>query len=174
MAILGEHKRSQVNGSFRPDAVGKSVVVFGWVQSYRDHGGVVFIDLRDRSGFVQLRCEPTPHAEAHRLANLVRSEWVIAARGTVISRGDNVNPKIPTGAIEIAVEELEILSEAQTPPFEIRDGIETNENTRLTYRYLDLRRPELNNNFVLRSKAYQITRQYFTGEQGLSSWKRRS
>ncbi len=166
MAILGQHKRSQVNGSFRSDAVGQSVVVFGWVQSYRDHGGVVFIDLRDRSGFVQLRCEPTPHAEAHRLANLVRSEWVIAARGTVISRGDNVNPKIPTGAIEIAVEELEILSEAQTPPFEIRDGIETNENTRLTYRYLDLRRPELNHNFVLRSKAYQITRQYFTGEQG--------
>ena len=166
MAILGRQARTQVNGSFRPEAVGATAVVFGWVQSYRDHGGVIFIDLRDRSGFVQLRCEPAPHAEAHRLANLVRSEWVIAARGTVISRGENVNPKIATGAIEIAVEELEILSEAQTPPFEIRDGIETNENARLTYRYLDLRRPELNQNFVWRSRAYQITRRYFTEQHG--------
>ena len=166
MSILGQLSRSQVNGSFRAQHVGQTAVVFGWVQSYRDHGGVVFIDLRDRHGFVQLRCEPSPFAEAHRLANSVRSEWVIAARGKVISRGDNVNPKIPTGEIEIAVEELEILSEALTPPFEIRDGIETNENTRLTYRYLDLRRPELNQNFAMRSKAYQITRKYFTEEHG--------
>ncbi len=163
-AFITEHKRSQLNGLYRPADIGRQVTVFGWVQSYRDHGGVIFIDLRDRSGFVQLRCEPSPWAEAHKVADTVRSEWVVAARGEVISRGSNVNPKIPTGEIEIAVHELEVLSEAQTPPFEIKDGIDTNENTRLTWRYLDLRRPELSKNFVLRSKVMQSTRQYFTAE----------
>ncbi len=164
--FLQNNKRTLRNGEFRPVHVGDKAVVFGWVQSYRDHGGVIFVDLRDRTGFVQLRCEPSPHAAAHALADTVRAEWVVAARGTVISRGGNINPKIPTGEVEIAVEELEVFSEALTPPFEVRDGIETNENTRLTYRYLDLRRPELNHNFVERSRLNQITRAYFTGEQG--------
>ena len=164
--FLSRNKRTQSNGRFRASDVGSEAVVYGWVQSFRDHGGVIFIDLRDRTGIVQLRCEPSPHADAHRIADTLRSEWVVGARGPVISRGSNVNPKIPTGEIEISVEELEVLSEAQTPPFEIKDGIETNELTRLTYRYLDLRRPEMNRNFVLRSQVAQLTRQYFAGEQG--------
>ena len=163
-AFITEHKRTRLNGTYTTADIGRNVTVFGWVQSYRDHGGVIFIDLRDRSGIVQLRCEPTPWAEAHTVADTVRSEWVVAARGEVISRGTNVNPKIPTGAIEISVHELEVLSEAQTPPFEIKDGIDTNENTRLTYRYLDLRRAELAKNFALRSKVMQATRRYFTEE----------
>jgi aspartyl-tRNA synthetase len=162
--FLHDHKRSRYNGEFRAAHVGAEAVVYGWVQSYRDHGGVIFIDLRDRTGIVQLRCEPSPHAEAHRIADTVRSEWVVAARGQVISRGSNVNPKIPTGEVEIAVEQIEVLSEAATPPFEVKDGIDTGENTRLTYRYLDLRRPELNKNFVLRSQVMQLTRDYFTRE----------
>jgi len=161
-AFITEHKRTRLNGTYTPADIGKTVTVFGWVQSYRDHGGVIFIDLRDRSGIVQLRCEPSPWADAHKVADTVRSEWVIAARGEVISRGSNVNPKIPTGAVEITVHQLEVLSEAQTPPFEIKDGIDTNENTRLTFRYLDLRRPELSKNFALRSQVMQSTRQYFT------------
>ncbi len=165
-SFITELKRSKYNGEFSTADVGQPAVVFGWVQSYRDHGGVIFIDLRDRTGFVQLRCEPSPHLHAHAVADTVRNEWVIAARGTVISRGTNINPKIPTGEVEIAVEQLQVLTEAQTPPFEVRDGIDTNENSRLTYRYLDLRRPELNRNFVARSRAMQLTRAYFTEKHG--------
>jgi aspartyl-tRNA synthetase len=164
MGFIGQHKRTQGNGNYRIGQVGQQVVVYGWVQSYRDHGGVIFIDLRDRTGFVQLRFEPSHQVEAHKIANMARTEWVLAARGEVIARGDNINPKIPTGEVEILVDEIEILSEALTPPFEIKDGIDTGETTRLKYRYLDLRRPELNRNFVARSKATQITRQYFCGE----------
>ena len=131
--------RSHYCGLVTEELLGQSVSLCGWVHRRRDHGGVIFIDLRDRTGIVQLRCEPSPHAEAHRVADTVRSEWVVAARGQVISRGTNVNPKIPTGEVEIAVEQIEVLSEAATPPFEVKDGIDTGENTRLTYRYLDLR-----------------------------------
>ncbi len=170
--FITDLKRTKHNGQFRAPDVGSEAVVFGWVQSFRDHGGVIFLDVRDRTGIVQLRCEPNPSGESgaatdvHRIADSVRSEWVIAARGKVISRGGNVNPKIPTGEIEIAVEQIEVLAQAETPPFEIKDGIETNENTRLTYRYLDLRRPELNKNFVMRSKVMQMTRKYFTEQEG--------
>jgi aspartyl-tRNA synthetase len=165
-SFITDLKRTRHNGEFRASHVGTEAVVFGWVQSFRDHGGVIFLDVRDRTGIVQLRCEPSPYGEAHRIADTVRSEWVIAARGQVISRGTNVNPKIPTGEIEIAVEQIEVLSQADTPPFEIKDGIDTNENARLTYRYLDLRRPELNRNFALRSKVMQRTRRYFTEDHG--------
>ncbi|MSP93055.1 MAG: aspartate--tRNA ligase [Myxococcales bacterium] len=166
MSLLHSNKRTHRCGELRATDIGTPVAVYGWVQSYRDHGGVVFIDLRDRTGLLQLRCEPTPHAAAHAIANTVRVEWVVAAIGTVISRGNNANPKLPTGTVEVAVEALEVLSEALTPPFEIKDGLETNENLRLQHRYLDLRRPELSRNFVLRSEAMQWTRQYFTAEHG--------
>jgi len=148
-------------GEFRAEHSGAETIVYGWVQSYRDHGGVIFIDLRDRSGIVQLRCEPTHDLAAHALADSVRPEWVLGARGQVISRGENINPKIPTGEIEILVDELEVLSGAETPPFEIKDGIDTGEDKRLQYRYLDLRRPEINKNFQMRSRVNQLTRNYF-------------
>lgn len=159
--LLQTQLRTKMNGNFRGSDVGQEVTVFGWVQAYRHHGGVMFIDLRDRSGFVQLRCE-TDRPEVHAIAMSVRPEWVIAARGKMISRGSNVNSKIPTGEVEIEVHVLEVLSEALTPPFEIKDGVNANEDLRLQYRYLDLRRPELSRNFALRSQITQMTRQYFT------------
>ncbi len=111
---------------------------------------------------MQLRFEPSHNGgAAHELANRLRPEWVIGARGEVISRGSNINPKIPTGAIEILVDEVVVLNEARTPPFEIKDDIDTNETTRLTYRYLDLRRPQLAANLALRSRVNQLTRRYF-------------
>lgn len=163
---LQTHKRTKMNGEFRGGDVGQDVTVFGWVQAYRHHGGVMFVDLRDRAGFVQLRCE-TDRPEVHATAMTVRPEWVIAARGKVISRGSNINPKIPTGEVEIEVHALEVLSEAQTPPFEIKDGVNANDDLRLQYRYLDLRRPELNRNFALRSQVMQMTRRYFTDREFL-------
>ena len=165
--FLQQYPRTRLNGTYTAANVGEQVVVYGWVQTYRDHGGVVFADLRDRSGFVQLRFEPS-HADglAHTLANEIRSEWVVGARGEVISRGSNINPKIPTGEVEILVDQLEVLSEAKTPPFEVKDGIDTGESLRLKYRYLDLRRPELGRNLALRSKVNQLTRSYFCGEHG--------
>jgi aspartyl-tRNA synthetase len=165
MSLLQQSARSQLNGTFRATDVGREVTVFGWVQAYRNHGGVLFVDLRDRSGFVQLRCE-TDRPGVYATALTVRPEWVLAARGKLISRGSNQNLKIPTGEVEIEVHTLEVLSEAQTPPFEIKDGVNANEDLRLQYRYLDLRRPELNKNFVVRSQVTQLTRAYFTGELG--------
>ena len=161
MTFLSDRKRTEMCGDFRSDHQAKQAVVYGWVQSYRDHGGVIFIDLRDRTGIVQLRCEPGHALAAHDLAETVRPEWVLGARGEVISRGENVNPKIPTGEIEILVDELVVLNQAETPPFEIKDGLDTNEEKRLQYRYLDLRRPELNRNFQMRSQLNRITRNYF-------------
>jgi aspartyl-tRNA synthetase len=165
--FVQQHGRTRMCGAFTAAHVGERAVVYGWVQSARDHGGVIFIDLRDRTGIVQLRCEPS-HAggAAHALAERVRGEWVVGAVGAVISRGSNVNPKIPTGAIEILCDEVAVLNEARTPPFEIKDDLDTNETTRLTYRYLDLRRPQLAANLALRSRVYQTTRRYFCQDHG--------
>jgi aspartyl-tRNA synthetase len=165
--FLRTHKRTQLCGTYSDAQVGQKVVAYGWVQSYRDHGGVIFVDLRDRSGLVQLRFEPS-HSDgtAHTLADRLRSEWVIGVVGEVISRGTNINPKIPTGAVEILCDELIVLSEAKTPPFEIKDDLDTNELTRLTYRYLDLRRPKLAANLALRSRVNQLTRGYFCDNHG--------
>ncbi|MCB9738300.1 MAG: aspartate--tRNA ligase [Deltaproteobacteria bacterium] len=160
--FIQQHKRSRHCGAFRDEHVGQQATVYGWVQSYRDHGGVIFVDLRDRTGIVQLRFEPSHgNGTAHAIADKLRTEWVIGARGEVISRGTNINPKIPTGAVEILVDEVTVLNEAKTPPFEIKDEIDTNETTRLTYRYLDLRRPKLSANLALRSRVNQLTRRYF-------------
>ena len=165
--FLRQSPRTRLNGTYSSAHVGEQVTVYGWVQTYRDHGGVVFIDVRDRSGIVQLRFEPS-HGDglAHGTANVVRSEWVVGARGEVISRGTNINPKIPTGEVEILVDAIEVLSEARTPPFEIKDGSDTGESLRLKYRYLDLRRPELSRNLALRSRVNQLTRNYFCNEHG--------
>ncbi len=165
--FLQQHPRTRYNGTYTAAHVSEKVTVFGWVQTYRDHGGVVFIDLRDRSGIVQLRFEPS-HGDgvAHNLSNELRNEWVVGARGEVISRGTNINPKIPTGEVEILVDELVVLSESRTPPFEVKDGIDTGESLRLKYRYLDLRRPEMARNMALRSKVNLLTRNYFAEEHG--------
>ncbi|MCO4761325.1 MAG: aspartate--tRNA ligase, partial [Myxococcales bacterium] len=160
--FISQHKRTRLNGDYRAAHVDEEVTVYGWVQSYRDHGGVIFVDVRDRSGIVQLRFEPwVTDGASHKLADTLRTEWVIGARGKVISRGENINSKIPTGEIEVLCDTLEVLSESPTPPFEIKDDLDTSEALRLKYRYLDLRRTSMSRNFQLRSKVYQQTRNYF-------------
>ncbi len=154
-------KRTSYCGELRAENIGESATLFGWVQKQRDKGSLVFIDLRDRTGIVQLVFDETTPEEAFKKAGECRSEYVVAAVGKVRERSAK-NPDIPTGDIEIEVTELRILGKAQTPPFEIINGCKTGEDIRLKYRYLDLRRPELRDNILLRHKAMQITRQYFS------------
>ena len=153
-------KRTQYCGEFSMADVGKKAVVFGWVQRQRDLGKLIFIDLRDRSGIVQLAFDDSSDSEVFEKAFSVRAEYVLAAVGTVRERSSK-NMEIPTGEIEIYVEELRILNKAETPPFEIVDGSAANEELRLKYRYLDLRRPELNQSIIMRHKIAKATRDYF-------------
>src|SRR4030043_1391932 len=125
-------KRTCNCGELRLEDTGKSVTLAGWVQSYRDHGNLVFFDLRDREGLTQLVFNPESQPDVHKLARTVRCEWVVAARGKVRPRGEGLeNPKLPTGQIEVLVEELQILNSAKTPPFEIAEAEKTNEEIRL-------------------------------------------
>jgi aspartyl-tRNA synthetase len=156
-------KRTHNCGELRLTDAGKKVILAGWVQSYRDHGNLVFLDLRDREGLTQLVFDPEARAEAHRLARTVRCEWVVAAVGTVRPRGAGLeNPKLPTGQIEVIVDQLEVLNMAKTPPFEIDDtATKTNEETRLVYRYIDLRRPEMQRRLKIRHRVTTLVRKYF-------------
>ena len=144
----------------RASDIGKEVVLCGWVQRQRDLGQLIFIDLRDRTGIIQLAFDDTTDRTVFDKAFSVRSEYVLAARGVVRERSAKSN-KIPTGDIEIEVKELRILSESETTPFEIIDNCPTAELTRLKYRYLDLRRPELQKNIIFRHKVAKVTRDYF-------------
>jgi aspartyl-tRNA synthetase len=159
-AFLATHSRTHSCGSLRASDAGQRVTVTGWVQSYRDHGGCVFIDLRDREGITQIFFDPTFHAGAHQVARDLRSEWCIGISGEVRARGGNVNDKIPTGGIEIWADTIEVFSQAETPPFPIEDALDTNEALRLRYRYLDLRRPKLQKNLIARSQITRTTRDY--------------
>src|SRR5262249_55486079 len=157
----------------------KEVVLFGWVATRRDHGGCVFIDQRDREGITQIVFDPgyTPEAaegghpidpaqgkNAHAIAEHVRSEWVVGIRGIVRSRGSNVNPKIPTGEIEVGVVEAVVFNKAETPAFEIADDVDTKEETRLQKRYLDLRRPKMQHIFRVRHRINQATRRHLSDQ----------
>ena len=153
-------KRTGYCGELRLGDAGSEAVVFGWVQRQRDKGALIFIDLRDRTGVVQLVFDETTPRDIFEKAASCRSEYVLAARGKVRERSSK-NPELPTGDIEIEVAELRILGKAQTPPFEIVDGCKTDETIRRKYRYLDLRRPELMNNILFRHKMMQATRRYF-------------
>jgi aspartyl-tRNA synthetase len=174
--FIDELQRTHRCGDLRGTDVGKEVVLFGWVDTYRDHGGCVFIDLRDRSGITQLvfdpnnppdapGVDPAEVARAHAIADQCRGEWVIGIRGIVRSRGKNVNPKLPTGEVEIGVIEAVVFNKAETPPFPIIDEIPTKEEVRLQYRYLDLRRPKMQRIFAIRHRMNQEIRRYFD-EQG--------
>jgi len=155
-------ERTHNCGQLRLDDAGKKVTLAGWVHSYRDHGNLVFIDLRDREGLTQLVFDPETEPEAHRLARTLRCEWVIAARGVVQPRTEGMeNPKLPTGQIEVAVRELEILNVAKTPPFEIDTAEKTSEENRLANRYIDLRRPEMLCKLKTRHKVTTVVRDYF-------------
>lgn len=141
--------------------VGTKVTLNGWVQRRRDLGGVLFIDLRDRSGIVQVVFNPDFSGEALAVADRARNEYVLAVIGTVVERSeDTKNPNLETGDIEVRVTEIEILNTAKTPPFFIEDGVEVDEQVRLKYRYLDLRRPEMQRSLYLRSKAAKVFRDY--------------
>ena len=159
-------KRTHNCGELRADDYGKEVVLAGWVQSYRDHGGLVFIDLRDREGLTQLVFNPQSNPKAHDLARTVRTEWVVAGVGKVRSRAEGMtNPKLATGEIEIDVHELEIFNKARTPIFEIDATEQVNEELRLRYRYLDLRRASMQHTMRVRNQATALIRQYHQ-EQG--------
>jgi aspartyl-tRNA synthetase len=160
-----DYRRTHDCGSLKKADVGAKVTLSGWVHRRRDHGGLIFIDLRDRFGLTQLIFDPEKNLQTHTAAEKLRGEWVISVRGTVRPRREGmVNPKLATGEIEIFVEELEILSKAKTPPFSICDEqIEVNEELRLKYRYLDIRRGDIASKLILRHKAMMETRKYFDG-----------
>ena len=153
-------RRTAYCGTFREEHAGNEVTVFGWVQRQRDLGQLIFVDLRDRSGIVQLAFDQDTDKEAFDKAFTLRSEYVVAARGIVRVRSAR-NKDIPTGDIEIAVTELRILNKAETPPFEIVENCSTAEATRLKYRYLDLRRPDLLNNLLMRHRITKVIRDFF-------------
>ena len=154
--VLGDWKRSHYCGQVTAVEVGREVCLMGWVQRRRDHGGLIFIDLRDREGIVQLALDPDRDPEAHGKADKVRNEYVVAVRGKVSPRPEGtVNPKMKTGEVEVEVSDLRILNTAKTPPFMLDEYTEVAENIRLKHRYLDLRRPAVQNNLMLR---YQVTR----------------
>jgi len=153
-------KRTHSCGSLRASDVGRTVVLMGWVHGRRDHGGCIFIDLRDRDGRTQVVFKPDIDAASHAAAHDVRSEFVIAVEGLVVSRGANVNPKMPTGEIEVNVTGFELLNRSKTPPFAIEDAIDTSETLRLQHRYLDLRRGPLQRALRLRSKVNKIVRDH--------------
>ena len=149
-------------GTISEQEVGKEVVLCGWVERRRDHGGLIFLDLRDRSGVVQIVASPDHNVESFHKAEDVRNEYVLCVRGTITKRDDSaINPNLPTGAYEMFCEELRVLNSAKTPPFYIQDDIDVDENIRLKYRYLDLRRPEMQRNLILRHKVTKAMRDFF-------------
>lgn len=155
-------KRTHTCGELREVNVGQTVILNGWVDTRRDLGGLIFIDVRDRYGITQVVFEPGFNKQAHELAKNLRNEYVISVEGKVRKRPPETdNPSIPTGHIDVMAEQLTIISEAKTTPFPIKEKIDTNEDIRLKYRYLDLRRPSLQKNLLMRHKMYQLTRKYF-------------
>ncbi len=170
--FITEVKRTHSCGALRASDIGSDVVLFGWVQFRRDHGGLIFIDLRDRDGLTQVVFDPELGKEAHTLAESFRSEWVIGLRGKVRSRGEQfskkenklvsaANPNLATGAVEVYVSEATIFNKAETPPFEISEHSTASEEVRLAHRYLDLRRSNLQKTIITRSKMNAATRSYF-------------
>ncbi|HIM57189.1 MAG TPA: aspartate--tRNA ligase, partial [Candidatus Latescibacteria bacterium] len=157
---LGDWKRTHDCGALGEDHLGDEVVLMGWVTTRRDHGGVIFVDLRDRYGMTQVVFNPQHDAESHRKAEYLRNEFVIAVRGVVESRPEGmVNPRLPTGKIEVNCDSLRLLNSSRPVPFHIDDDVDLREETRLKYRYLDLRRPAMQAKLRLRHRCYQKTRQ---------------
>ena len=157
--------RTHSCNDLRADHQGQEVILCGWAARRRDHGGLIFVDLRDRSGMVQLVFAPEVGEEAFRKAETVRSEFVLAIKGEVRSRdAATVNSNMDTGAVEVFCRELRILNAAKTPPFYIQDDVEVDEMVRLKYRYLDLRRPEMQRNLMLRHRVTKAMRDFFDNQ----------
>jgi len=161
MESMGKLCRTHSCNALGKENVGEEVTLMGWVLRRRDHGGVIFIDLRDRQGITQVVFNPEINPDVHAKAHQIRSEWVLAIHGRVEARpGDMANPKLATGEIEILVDELRLLNSSETPPFPLDEEVEVSDNLRLQYRYLDLRRPEMAANLIMRHKAVQTVRNY--------------
>ena len=157
-------KRTHRCGELSAVNVGETVTIMGWVQKNRNKGGIVFMDLRDRSGILQIVFEGEEQAELMEKASKLRSEFVVAVVGNVEKRSGAVNENLATGEIEVRAEELRILSESEVPPFQVEENSKTKEELRLKYRYLDLRRPDLQKNLKMKSQVMTLTRQYFAEE----------
>lgn len=158
---LGDMKRTHNCWELTAKDICKEVVLMGWVQRRRDHGGVIFVDLRDRDGITQVVFNPKFNEEVHRKARVIRNEFVLAARGTVVHRPKGmINPKLKTGEIDVMASELRILNMSQTPPFVLEDNTQVSESIGLRYRYLDMRRPVLQKNLVIRHRAAAAVRSY--------------
>ncbi|HEY5908176.1 MAG TPA: aspartate--tRNA ligase, partial [Vicinamibacteria bacterium] len=163
---LGDLTRTHYCGALTEAHVGQTVTLMGWAAIRRDLGGVIFIDLRDREGLCQVVARPEVSKEAHAAADKVRNEFVLAVVGEVARRSpETVNAKLPTGVVELLAREIHVLAEAKTPPFPIEDEVDTAEDIRLKYRYLDLRRPRLQRNLRLRHQVTMEVRRYMD-EQG--------
>jgi aspartyl-tRNA synthetase len=171
--FIDELKRTHDCGALRATDIGHEVVLFGWVQNRRDHGRLIFVDLRDREGLTQVVFDPDTGAEAHALAETLRSEWVIGIRGKTRSRGEQwskkeqkmvsaANPNLASGEIEVEVYEATVFNKSETPPFEIEERIDTREEIRLQYRYLDLRRAPMQKALRLRHRVNHATRTYLS------------
>ncbi|MDO8683673.1 MAG: aspartate--tRNA ligase [Armatimonadota bacterium] len=157
-------QRTVYCGEVTTSDIGKQIILNGWVQRRRDHGGLIFVDLRDRTGVVQTVIDPQVAPSAHEVAETVRSEYVLEITGEVRRRPEGTeNPNLPTGEVEVAVSEIEILNTAKTPPFPIADDINVDETLRLTYRYLDLRRPEMQRKIFLRHRIVKLIRDFMDG-----------
>lgn len=157
-------KRTHMCGELRLSDVGREVTVNGWVDRVRDNGGVLFLLVRDRAGIVQCTFDKSVNAGLFDVAFTCRTEFVVAVRGKLVARDEAaINRKMPTGEVEIVAEELRILSRAETTPFEIDDSKEVGDQVRLKYRYLDLRRPSMQRNMMLRHRVTQVARNYFDG-----------
>src|SRR3989338_3745744 len=154
-------KRTNTCGELAKKDIKKQVCLAGWVNSSRDHGGIVFIDLRDRYGLTQVVFDPKHDKKNHAESEKLRREDVISIKGKVRYRGKDLeNPNLKTGQIEVLVDELEVLSKAETPPIEVEDRIDANEELRLKYRFLDLRRPKMQRHLLIRHLAAQAAREY--------------
>ncbi|MHC1698273.1 MAG: aspartate--tRNA ligase [Geobacteraceae bacterium] len=161
--FLGDWKRTNYCGMLTAADIGKEVVLMGWAMRRRDHGGLIFVDLRDREGLAQIVFDPEVQADAHRKAEGVRNEFVLAVKGKVAPRPEGtVNPSLKTGEVEILVSECKVLNRSKALPFTLDEHVDVAENIRLKYRYLDLRRPSLQKNLLLRSKVTEITREYLS------------
>ena len=158
---LEVHFRTNTCGELNTENIGQYVTLAGWVNRRRDHGGLVFLDIRDRYGITQVICDPERSPEAHSVASELRSEYVVQVSGTVVPRlAGTENPNLSTGAIEVAADRIVVLNPSRTTPFPISDNISVDESLRLKYRYLDLRRPSMRNNVILRHRVVKAIRDY--------------
>src|SRR5277367_3644925 len=158
--FLGELRRTHSCGALRASDAGKPALLMGWVHRRRDHGGLIFLNLRDREGSTQIVFRADEGSEIHKKAEMLGSEWVIAVEGEVVKRTpETINPNLPTGEVEVVAAKLWILNESRTPPFPMEEAVDVKEDARLKYRYVDLRRPRMQRNIILRSKISFAVRQ---------------